>query len=56
MENIQNGLQEQNLSRAWNTAEVVIRCARIMRKPGNFHAAIDEVLEELAKTIQPDWR
>ena len=46
--------QERIIKRAWNTAEVVIKCARIMRRPGDFDCAITDVLKELANSIQPE--
>lgn len=47
-------ISDAQVVQSWNTAEIVIRCAKLLSGTKDFDFAINQVLLEISKVVRPD--
>ena len=47
-------VSDEQVMQSWNTAEIVIRCAKLLSGTKDFDFAMNQVLLEISKVVRPD--
>ena len=51
---VKKHVSDEQVMQSWNTAEIVIRCAKLLSGTKDFDFAMNQVLLEISKVVRPD--